>query len=178
MKVSPITRLLALLLLFPCWTLAASDPTDFNGHFVWTSNRVEAAALATEVNETVKTLLFILRPIARPRLTQSTAPYASFDITLGAGHAIQFAGPNAATIHGKLGGTVKWRGEEDVLQDVSFLMTEEGKLQQTLSESDGTRVHLFTLAPDKTNLTMEVTIHSKRLDRLIKYSLTYVKVAK
>ena len=151
------------------------DSTDFNGHYLWTSNAVETAALAKEVDDTVATLLFLLRPIARPRLTQSMAPYASLDITLGASNTIQFARTGASVIRGQLGGTVKWEREEGVLQDVAFALTADGKLQQTFSESDGTRVQLFTLAPNGTNLTMDVAINSKRLDRPIKYTLTYVK---
>ena len=168
-----LSYLMVIALVATCgW---AGDPAVFSGHYQWSGSAEDVAGVAREVDATVASLNFLVRPIARPRLTRSTAPYASFDITLGASNCVTFAREGARVINGKLGEAVKWEREEGVLQDVSFALTPEGRLQQTFSESDGTRVHLFTLASDGTNLTLEVAINSKRLDRPIRYRLSYIK---
>ena len=166
--------LLYLVSLFPLSSPAA-DPAVFTGHYEWSTNAAESTALAAEVDATAATINLFLRPIAHARLTASTAPYATIDIAVGASNTIAFTRSGAPTISGKLGETVKWEREEGVLQDVAFAITPDGKLQQTFSESDGSRVHLYTVEPGGTNMTMEVAIHSKRLERVVKYKLTYVK---
>lgn len=166
--------LVATLLAGAC--VRAADPDAFSGHYLWSSNQTEAAALAGEVDATVATINRFLRPIARPRLIASTAPYGFIDIAMGASNAIAYARAGVPPVQAPLDGKpVKWEREGGVELNVAFEITADGRLRQTLSESGGTRVHLFTLAPGGTNLVMDVTINSKRLDRLVKYRLTYVK---
>jgi hypothetical protein len=170
--------LLSLLALVAPSSASAVEPSSFSGRYVWTTNEVERVLLAKEVDETVATLIRVLRPIARPSLRKATAPFDFIEIQVEGTNRITYARAGVPPVQAALDGQpVKWEREGGTELNVAFEMTPEGKLQQTLSESDGTRVHLFSLAPTETNLTMEVAINSKRLDREIRYKLTYVKVA-
>jgi hypothetical protein len=160
----------------PALASLAADPAAFSGRYHWATNEAERVALAQEVEDTVATLVRILRPIARPRLRSSTAPYDFIDISVSASNTITYTRAGVPAVQAPLDGKpVKWEREGGVELDVAFALTADGRLQQTLSESDGTRVHLYTLEPGRTNLTLEVAINSRRLDRPVKYKLTYVR---
>jgi len=169
-----LCNIFGLLLLATCgW---ARDAADFNGRYVWSGNTNEAAAVAREVDAAAHALIFFLRPIARPRLARSIAPYAMIDFAMGASNAVVFTRTGEPPIHGVIGGEpVKWESEEGTIQNVTFVLTADGKLQQTFNETDGARVNCFALAPGGTNLILDVTVSSKRLGHVIRYSLTYFK---
>ena len=151
------------------------EAADFAGHYVWSTNAAEAQALAQEVDAAIAGLNFMIRPVGRPRLTKSAAPYQTIDITVS-NAAIRFARAGAPAIDSKLNGEpVKWQREECAVYDVAFAMTPDGQLQQTFSEADGVRTNLFTLATDGQGMTMHVTICSKRLKHALDYRLTYIK---
>ena len=152
------------------WSREASD---FTGRYLWSTNATELQALSQEVDATADGLFFLIRPIARRRLTQSTAPVPVIEIAI-TNRTIVFTRAGVAPFQGQLGGEKrKWECEEGEFSDVSFLMTPDGALQQTLEQSSGARVNRFTLSPDGRFLTLDVSITSTRLHRAIRFTLTY-----
>ena len=170
-------RIIKIFLFLLTATLAeAGDPADFNGHYVWSGRTNESAAVECEVTAAVKTLNFFLRPIARPLLARSIAPYETFDLTVSASNTLVFTHAGEPPMTCALnGGAAKRASEEGTSENVTFAMTPDGKLQQTFSEEDGARVNLFSLTSGGTNLSMDVTVNSKRLGHVINYHLTYQK---
>ena len=151
------------------------EAADFAGHYVWHTNAVEATALAQEVDAAVAGLNFLIRPIGRPRLAKSAAPYPAIDITVS-NAAIRLMRAGAPALEGQLNGAaVKGPREEGASRDIAFAMTPDGQLQQTCAEADGARTNLFTLSADGQGMTMHVTISSKRLKHALVYDLTYIK---
>ena len=153
----------------------ARDAADFAGHYVWTTNAAEAQVVAQEIDTAIAGLNFLIRPIGRPKLTKSAAPYPSIDIAVSNG-VIRFVRAGAPVIEAPANGTpVKWAREEGAVYDVTFATTPDGRLQQTFSEADGVRTNVFTLADGGRGMTMQVTIGSRRLSHVLAYTLSYVR---
>jgi hypothetical protein len=78
------------------------------------------------------------------------------------------------TISTHIGGEpVRWERESGTFCLVTFTNLPDGRLQQMLRESDGTRENTFMLTPDGKEMTFETLIHSKRLDTPIHFMLRY-----
>lgn len=149
------------------------DAADFTGRYLWTTNAAELQAVSNEVDATAGGLFILFRPIARYRLAQTTAPVPFIEMAV-TNPEITFTRPGAPTIRGRLnGGKQQWECEEGEICDASFQTTPDGGIQQTLEQSSGARVNRFALSPDGRTLTLNVTISSTRLNRTIRYSLTY-----
>lgn len=155
----------------------AREPVDFAGNYKWSGGTNDTQALAQEVARVADTLPLIIRPLARYRMSETFTPCEQISITV-TNADIVFSQTNMTSIATRLGGEpVRWEREPGTFCLATFTRTDDGRLRQFLREADGTRETIFTLAPDGKEMTVDITIHSKRLDTPVHFLLHYRRAA-
>jgi hypothetical protein len=150
---------------------ACAQSSPFQGTFTAASD-ADAPRIDQAIEKAVAPMNFVTRPIARGRLKKTNPAYRVIRIEQQPTHiAIQFDDRKPVQMPAD-GHAVKWTREDGEVFDVSAT-TQAGVLTQTFKAEDGERVNRFSLSPDGSTMTLEVTITSPRLPDPVKYSLTY-----
>jgi len=124
------------------------------------------------IDAAVAKMNFIKRPIARGRLARTNPLYGRIEISQDAAEIrVRFDDGNPVVMPLD-GASTQWtRGDGEVF-DVSANL-QESQLIQTFKAGDGQRVNHFSLEPDGSTLTLQVTLSSPQLPEPVKYTLTY-----
>lgn len=123
------------------------------------------------INEAVRSMNFIIRPIARSRLRRANVPYDSLTITHTPDEVTTLADDERPVVTPASGEPVKWVRDERETLDVTTRWL-DGTLEQTFTAGDGQRVNRYTPGPDGT-MMLDVTVTSPRLPRPVSYQLLY-----
>lgn len=116
----------------------------------------------------------VKRPIARGRLKKTNQPYQQVVIEQTSSEVTTTI-DNRKPITTPLTGTpIQWTREDGETFDVST-QWDNGTLKQTFKAEDGQRVNSFTLSPDGSVLTLDVTVTSSKLSRPLLYKLVFRK---
>ena len=123
----------------------------------------------------VKDMNFVTRPIARGRLQKTNQPYQQVSIAT--------AGANTVVTIDKLpsrqapsdGTSIDWTRPADGEKLKLSMQWDGARLVETLKAEDGQRVNAYSLSPDGSALTMNVTITSPRLPKPLTYKIMYRK---
>ena len=120
----------------------------------------------------IKDMNFVTRPIARGRLQKTNQPYQRVTIaTAGANTVVtvEQQPPRQAPSNGT---PIDWTRPDGEKMKLS-MRWENGQLVETFKPEDGQRVNAYTLSPDGSTLTMNVTITSPRLSKPLTYKLAF-----
>jgi len=153
---------------FAVLSLAAQD-AGFNG--VW--KHASDSGIAAAIEDTVKDMNFIKRPIARGRLKDTNPAYRQVTMTLGAQEiSIQY---DARTpIKTPANGTaVPWTREDGKTFQVTAKV-EGNRLVQTFKNDEGERTNLWQLGADG-KLTLSATVKSGSLPKPLAYTITFTR---
>ncbi|HEX8701795.1 MAG TPA: hypothetical protein VF815_23405 [Myxococcaceae bacterium] len=136
------------------------------------------AAASDDVNAAIERAIarmnMVKRPIARGRLKKTTQPYQQMVIEQTSSEVTTTMN-NLKPISTPVNGTpIQWTREDGETFDVST-QWDNGKLKQTFKAEDGQRVNAFSLSPDGSMLTMDVTVTSSKLSRPLLYKLVFRK---
>jgi hypothetical protein len=126
------------------------------------------------IAQAVKKMNFVTRPIARGRLQKTNQPYQQVTIaTAGANTTVTIdkLAPRSAPSNGTPVDWTRADGEKFKLS----MTWENGGLVESFKAEDGQRVNSYTLSPDGSTLTMNVTITSPRLPKPLTYKLVFKK---
>lgn len=160
--------LLSNIVLFS--TLAFAQTPTLQGTF--TFNRTGSDNVETAIEKAVEDMNFIVRPIAKSRLSKTNQPYQRVVISYTPTTVSITTDKRAAIQTPSNGTSIKWTREDDEVFNVSTEW-KSGKLQQIFKAEDGARSNLFSISPDGKVLTLEVTITSPKLPQPLKYKLLF-----
>jgi hypothetical protein len=160
----PALRLACALL--PALLLSAQDP-GFNG--VW--KHASDSGIPAAIEDNVKDMNFIKRPIARKKLTDKNPVYQKVTITAGAQEiSIQFDARSPVKMPAD-GKAVPWTREDGDKFMVSAKV-EGNRLTQHFKSEEGERTNVFTLGGDR-KLGLSVTVKSPSLNKPLTYTMQF-----
>lgn len=133
----------------------------------------ESDDVKAAIEEAVRGMNFITRPIARGRLTRTNQPYRRITIQQ-AGDEVTIITDERPIVARADGNPMEWTREDGEVMDLTTRWVGT-TLEQTFVADDGQRSNAFTLSPDGRTLEMLVTITSPRLDKDVRYTLRYRK---
>jgi hypothetical protein len=137
----------------------------------WTLDRQRSEDIGKAIEETIRTMNFVTRPVARGRLRKTNPAYTSISLAFTAAQARITAGPGAPIILPASGAPVRWKREDGETFTVSGKL-QNGTYVETFEAKDGRRTNAFSPTSDGT-LTMHVTVTSPRLPTPLRYKLVY-----
>jgi hypothetical protein len=167
----------ALVLLAAVPQVARAQQSPFGG--TWTLNRQQSDDINAKINTAITPLNMVVRQIARPRLRSTNVAYPQLVIAVDQNVRVDMAGrPSVSSATS--GAPVLWHREtgrtcQAVRGDCVRVTTTvaSGRLTQTFAAEDGQRVNVYSVSPDGSTLTMNVTITSPRLPNPLTYRLVY-----
>lgn len=166
-RFTPVLLALALLALV---STAARAQTHLNG--TWTLNRERSDDVRAAVENAIRGMNFVARPIARGRLRKANVAYERLVIG-NAGDSVNVTyDVRAPVITPANGATVLWRREDGDEFDVNTRW-EGGRLEQSFRAPGGHRVNVYSVSADGRTLTMDVTLTSPRLAAPLRYKLVF-----
>lgn len=168
-----IARLAATTTLFLALTAngppAAAQASALEGSYALVPSGSDDIREAIE--ETVRPMSFITRPIARGRLRKTNLPYSTLRLDF-AGDRVTVRTDTGAPLTTPLNGsTIRWTREDGE----EFRVTtgwQGSSLRQTFAAPDGQRTNLYTPGAGGT-LSLRVTVTSPRLPRALDYVQRY-----
>jgi hypothetical protein len=151
---------------------AEAQERPVEGVFVNQSKSDDVIRIA--IDAAVKDFNFVTRPIARSRLRKTNPLIARIEVApVGSKVSIQLdKSKPTVTEPGKP--PIKWTRDDGEVFDVS---TEwKGRaLQQSFAAPDGSRVNRYSVSPDGSALTMDVTLTSPQLKAPVNYRLVFAR---
>ncbi len=175
---SPAARaratLLAAILCLVLGTAGAQAQSlaDFDGSFAYEASADKQTEFDTAIDGVVAPLNFLLRPIARARLTSSNRPYEQIrfqvqpeGLTIARGPDLVWTSkvdnsPTAVTRHDGLALVVRRRFET-------------GEVIETIDSDTAQRLNRYALSPDGQTLSLTVEIVASQLPRALVYTHRY-----
>ncbi len=148
-------------------------PEVLSGAYVHAGGEAEARAVAAAVDQAVKAMNMLARPIARPRLQHATRAWETFTLTIHT-NAVRFTRPGRPDFAVALGGAAaEWIGDDGKSYQASFAAAADGTVTQTVTAEDGGRVQVFALGADGSTLTVATTVNSPKLKKPLTYQRMY-----
>jgi len=124
------------------------------------------------IDRSVDSLMFMIRGIARGRITDNNPIYPSIAIRSANGQIeAVLAGWPVCRSPGD-GRRISWRNDHGDSAELSQRF-ESGRLVQVISGEGGSRRNEFVISPDGHTLTLRVRITSGQLPVPVQYALTY-----
>ncbi len=175
------TRALPLLLLLAALLpsgLSAQASAALNG--TWNLNRQQSDDLNASINRAVARMNVVMRQVARPRLRSTNTMYPTLVMRYDQSNVrVDMAGRPSVSSPAN-GQPVLWQRETGatcraVKGDCVRVSSEwgGGNLTQTFQAEDGRRVNVYSVSPDGSTMTMNVTVTSPRLPQPLTYKLVY-----
>lgn len=165
--------LVAVMSLLSSAAVAQEGGPSFDGTWVYAGGAGQRAKLEAAIEAATEDMNFIVGPIARSRLKDSTKVRHKLVMTTTGGK-ISIGSEGAKPAVTPAGSSAKWVNENgDTLKVTQKL--NGNKLSQTFAADDGSRRNIYVLNKDGTALTMRVTIKSPKLSKPLTYALTYKK---
>jgi hypothetical protein len=161
---------LGLTLLAAAATSAASQNPALTGTYTYVE--AESDAIKPAIEQAVREMNFITRPIARGRLTRTNEPYQSLTIQQSGSQVTIVRDEMAPIVATADGNPIEWTREDGEVLDLTTRWVDE-TLEQTFIADDGQRKNVFALGPDGGTLEMHVTVTSPRLAAPLTYTLRF-----
>lgn len=164
-----IMGLICILFLNTIYLVA--DTVNLDGYYTYLPDRSDDVYAA--IDETVSTMGFITRPIARRRLRNTNEPYKSIDILTKA-DSVFIATDGKPAVKTNLDGSSKrWTREDGEEFEVNTIFKDNSLVQSFIAE-DGKRVNEY-IGSEK-GLELRVTITSSKLKQPLTYRLQYQRI--
>jgi hypothetical protein len=165
--------IVSVVALFATVALAQDTAPSFAGTWIYAGGGGQRAKLEAAIEAATDDMNFIVAPIARSRLRDSTKVRQQLVITLDAGKiSVGSEGANPAVTPNN--GSAPWVNPDGDTLTVTQKVNGD-KLSQTFAAGDGSRNNIYKLNKDGTALTMNVTVKSSQLTIPLTYALTYKK---
>ena len=160
----------AIALIGAAFSPAGAQSAAFEGTYVYSAQQSDDIAAAIE--QGVRKMNFITRPIARGRLKKTNPVYETISISHTDSDVSVQTDSREPIVTPANGTPIEWEREDGEMFDVSTEW-ENGKLEQTFQAEDGQRINVYSLSPDGETLTLNVTVTSPRLAAPVVYNLVY-----
>ncbi|HYJ80189.1 MAG TPA: hypothetical protein VEW03_11330 [Longimicrobiaceae bacterium] len=167
-RIAPFLCALALAAALP--VAAQAQESSMRGTF--TLNAQASDNINQRIEEAVRRMNFVTRPIARGRLRRTNQPYQRVVIAYTPQQVTTTFDQRAAISSPGNGTPIKWTREDGEVLDLSTEW-ENGKLEQTFRAEDGQRVNTYTISADGNTLTIDVRVTSPRLSAPLTYKMVF-----
>jgi len=153
-------------------TAAPDERARFSASFRFTGSSSEEAARRAAIDRGIDSLFFMIRGIARSRLTDGTKidPWVAFSFDA---EKIRVRVPSATHVSPANGAAVDYVSGSDRTKLSQRI--EAGKITQLFIAGEGRRMNEWVLSPDARTLALTVTVSSPKLTRPVIYKLTYAR---
>lgn len=159
------------LIMFLISISVFAKTNNINGKYIYLPEQSDDVHIA--IDETVREMSFITRPIARRRLRNTNEPYKSIEILIKA-DSVFIATDGKLPIETNLDGSPKmWTREDGEKFEVSTVWQNDS-LRQIFQADDGKRMNEYTA--NKQGLELKVTITSSKLKQPLTYNLKYQRM--
>lgn len=146
----------------------AASPKDGR----YTLDKARSASVDKAIEEVVAKMNFVIRPIARSRLTKTNTPSTKLSIAVADQIEIGLdPKPVTAPSDGK---AVAWTRPDGETFQVS-VRQEGARLVETFTGKDGSRRNTFSLLDGGKCLAMDVQVESPKLPEPVRYRLVYAR---
>lgn len=146
------------------------------GHYQYIGGDRERQALRDAIEDVVKEMIFLARPIARQRLRDSNQPSDELRLEFSATQ-ITIARPGRPTVTARRDGqAVTWKSPEGDEFKVKHRLRADGSLIQEFIGDGNRSENIFKLASDGSLLSVQTTISADRLPKVLRFQMTYRRV--
>jgi len=148
--------------------------TLFSNSFIFVGGAKERTALDEAIERSLDGMIFIAKPIARPKLRKASRILPSFSFEFPEGWIRSLTPGNPVAMSRDSGEVARFTsGDGEQLRlSQRFLGL---KLVQDFSSSEGTRRNEYSISPNGSTMGLTVTITSSKLPQPLVYKLTYQK---
>ncbi len=144
-----------------------------DGSFTYTLMPDSSGNVKAAIDKTVADMNFIVRPIARGRLTKINPVPQRVSIRLGKDTVSASFDDGNPVITPLSGDTVPWSNPLTHETDHAHASVSGDTVRQTIAAPDGQRVNAFIFSPTGDRLHLVVTVTSHRLPRPLVYELLF-----
>lgn len=146
------------------------------GRYQYIGGQRERQALADAIEEVVKEMIFLARPIARRRLRDSNQPSDELRLEFSPTN-ITIVRPGRPTVAARRdGSTVVWKSPEGDEFKVKHRLGADGSLIQEFIGDGNRSENIFKLADGGSLLTVQTTISADPLPKVLRFQMTYRRV--
>lgn len=158
----------------------ASEPATtvprIAGRYQYVGGERERQALLDAIEDVVKEMIFLARPIARRRLRDGNRPSDELRLEVSPTQ-ITVVRPGRPTVTARRdGSTVVWKSPEGDEFKVKHRLGADGSLIQEFVGDGNRSENIFKLADDGSALTVQTTISAERLPKVLRFQTTYRRV--
>jgi hypothetical protein len=139
-----------------------------------TWNQAKADDIPAAIDNTVADMNFIKRPIARHRLTNLNPAYRKVLIAISDREVLVKSDEREPIHMPPDGKSAPWT-REDGAKFMVAAQVSKGQLVQTFKNDEGERTNIFKLSPDGQSLTLNATIKSPQLPKVLTYSINFAR---
>lgn len=155
---------------------AEAAPPRIAGRYQYVGGESERQALLAAIEDVVKEMIFLARPIARRRLRDSNQPSDELRLEVSATQ-ITIVRPGRPTVAARRdGSTVVWQSPEGDEFKVKHRLGADGSLIQEFVGDGNRSSNVFKLASDGSLLTVHTTITADALPKVLRFQMTYRRV--
>lgn len=149
---------------------AAAQAPGLSGTYVIDARASDDVAKA--IDEIVKDMNFVKRPLARRRLTTTNQPSQRLQIA-ATGSEVSITTDDGQTVRTPADGKpVDWKRNDG--EQFAVTTTLDGRtIKRTFRADDGERANTYTLGADGATLTMTIVLTSPQLPEPLTYKLVY-----
>ncbi|MDB5216260.1 MAG: hypothetical protein JWO86_4187 [Myxococcaceae bacterium] len=156
-------------------TAIAAVPDErarFSASFRFMGSHEEEAARLAAIDRGIDSLFFMIRGIARSRLSDGTKidPWVNFSFDA---EKIRVRVPTSSHVSPLNGAPIEVGSGDDRSKLIQRLA--KGKVTQVFIAGEGRRMNEWALSPDARTLLLTVTVSSPKLTRPVVYKLTYTR---
>jgi hypothetical protein len=160
----------------PAASEAGTAAPKIAGRYQYVGGERERQALDSAIDDVVKEMMFLARPIARRRLRDSNQPSNELYLEVSATQ-ITIVRPGRPTVAARRdGAAVVWTSPEGDEFTVRHRLGADGSLIQEFVGDGNRSLNIFKLASDGSQLSVQTTISADRLPKVLRFQMTYRRV--
>jgi hypothetical protein len=149
--------------------------TRFAGLYRYAGTAAEQKARLDAIDRSVGTLFFVVRGMARAKVTDRTRIMPTCKFEFSGGNIRSTVPGLAVAVSPETGAPAPYRVDDDAIV-LSQRFDGQRLIQTFRADEGGTRTNEFVLSPDGAVLTMNATLSSPKLSIPVVYTLTYRRV--
>lgn len=162
----------ALAAFQPAFARAATDPGAFSGTYKYAGGKTQREKLEHQIEQVVAQLNFMIRNMARSRLTDGLSPAPVLGFDFGTNRVV-FRKPGQPTIEGPIDGSpVDWKNDHN--ERVRLRLKLQGETLSINYKGDGSdSTYQYRFVDGGKRIDIRARIDHVRMPSTLRYGLTY-----
>lgn len=150
----------------------AATPDDFSGSYRYAGGSHEKDLLEQAIEEATSEMNFLIRGIARDRISSAVEPRGSLKFDFGTNY-VTFRSPGMPVLRAPVDGTpIRWTNSEDAVVEVRCQL--EGDTLRIRYRGDGGDTQcVYRFDAERSRLELSARVDHEQLPGTLRYRLTY-----